>query len=120
MLSIDELANGMPFILKLHDAQGIATQWVESLRGPTARRWYDIYRNSDWTALRAEAASIFHNSVTVEEAEKSRRAGRCIVIRTDAVNANDLLHAAVSESAVRESAVSDSGVSQSAIAGGSV
>jgi hypothetical protein len=48
MLSNDELTNGMPFVLKLWDAAGVATEWHETLSGDLARRWYDIYRRSDW------------------------------------------------------------------------
>src|SRR6185436_9818287 len=52
MLSPDELKDGMTFILQLANAGGDRVQWVETLRGETAKRWYQIYRQSDWTALR--------------------------------------------------------------------
>jgi len=91
MLSKDEIADGMTFILKLWDAEGNPSQWVETLRGDTARRWYEIYRSSDWQVLRAEAANVFHRSVTEGEAEKIRTSRhRCIYIHTDSVLANEL------------------------------
>ena len=55
MLSHDELNNGSTFILKLQNAAGVWSQWVQTLHGDTARHWYEIYRDSDWPALRAEA-----------------------------------------------------------------
>jgi len=67
MLSIDELANGMPFILELKDASGIPIQWLQTLRGAIARRWYEIYQRSDWVTLRLEAARVFLNRVTDAE-----------------------------------------------------
>ena len=91
MLSKDELTDGMTFILKLRDTDGTPTQWVETLRGDTARRWYEIYRSSDWPALRAEAADVFHRGVSEVEAEKIRTARRrCIYIHTDCVKPNEL------------------------------
>jgi hypothetical protein len=66
MLSKDELRGGMTFILKLWDAVGVPTQWVETLEGATARRWYGIYRRADWEALRAEATGVFRHPVTEE------------------------------------------------------
>ena len=59
MLSPDELKDGMTFILQLKDTSGASVQWVETLRGDTARRWYDIYRRSDWEALQSEARTSF-------------------------------------------------------------
>jgi hypothetical protein len=91
MLSTDELANGMTFILKLQDSAGTPIQWVQTLRGAIAKRWYDIYRRSDWVALRTEAASVFLNCVTEVEAEHKRKSGRCVVIKTQAVKANELV-----------------------------
>ena len=61
MLSNDELINGIPFILKLWDAAGVATEWCETLSGDLAWRWYDIYRRSDWDALRREAPGVFRH-----------------------------------------------------------
>jgi len=90
MLSIDELAKGKVFILKLKDGSGIPVQWVQTLRGDVAARWYDIYQRSDWDALRLEASGIFVNRVSEPEAERSRRSSACIVIRTDAVKLNEL------------------------------
>jgi hypothetical protein len=91
MLSLDEQTNGMTFILKLWDANGDPSQWVETLRGAVALRWYDIYRDSDWDALRAEALGVFHNSVTEEHAERVRSARhRCIYIHTESVRTNEL------------------------------
>jgi hypothetical protein len=92
MLSMDELANGRTFILELKDASGIPIQWLQTLRGAIAERWYDIYQKSDWVALRLEAASVFLNRVTDAEAQRSRKSDRCVVITTDAVKENDLVH----------------------------
>ena len=92
MLSIDELAKGETFILKLKDASGTQIQWVQTLSGVAARRWYDIYQRSDWVALRAEAAGVFSNRVTDAEAERTQRSARCVVIETDAVKENELAH----------------------------
>ena len=91
MLSNDELTGGMPFILRLWDAAGVPTQWLETLRGDVARRWYDIYRASDWAALRAEAAAIFHNRVSEGEIARAHSYGaRCVVIHTTAVTSDEL------------------------------
>lgn len=90
MLSKDELSEGIPFILKLWDAAGGPVQWVERLRGDAARRWYDIYRTSDWNALRVEAATIFQTPVTEAVAEAARRSERSVVIKTRCVLADDL------------------------------
>jgi len=90
MLNTDELAKGETFILKLKGASGEPVQWVETLHGAVAKRWFDIYQTSDWVALRLEAASVFHNRVTDVEAERTRKSARCIVIKTDAVKENEL------------------------------
>ena len=91
MLSIDELANGETFILELKDANGVPIQWMQTLRGAIAQRWYDIYEKSDWAALRLEAASVFLNRVTEAEVERSCKSRRCFVIKTDAVKENELV-----------------------------
>ena len=93
MLSKDELTDGRVFILKLWGAGGTPSQWVERLRGEAAARWYEIYRTSDWRAVRAEAPATFRNRVTVEEAELARRGSRCVVIDTLSVKADDLARA---------------------------
>ena len=90
MLSKDELNDGRVFILKLWSAGGTPSQWVERLSGDAAARWYEIYRTSDWRALRAEAAGTFRNRVTAGEAELARRGNRCVVIDTLAVDADEL------------------------------
>jgi hypothetical protein len=91
MLSTDEIDGGMTFILTLWDGAGTPTQWVETLRGDLARRWYEIYRNSNWAALRAEAAGVFRRGVTVGEAERVRTARqRCIYIHTHEVRPDQL------------------------------
>ena len=91
MLSTDELNNGMTFILQLLNVAGERVQWIETLRGDTAKRWYDIHRQSNWTALQAEAADVFHRRVTEAEAKSIRTARyRCVVIDTLAVNADEL------------------------------
>jgi hypothetical protein len=56
MLSKDEIDDGMTFILQLWDDTGAPAQWIEKLQGVTAMRWYDIYRRSDWNAVRSEAS----------------------------------------------------------------
>jgi hypothetical protein len=91
MLSKDELSDGMTFLLKLSDADGIGRFWVETLRGDTASRWYDIYRNSNWEALRTEARDVFHRSITNAEAEAILTSRyRRIYIHTDSVTSNEL------------------------------
>jgi len=95
MLSNDELTRGMPFILHLRDTTGGRSTWMETLRGEIARRWYEIYRQSDWATLRLEATGVFHHRVTAAEAERVRHAGRCVVIRTDLVDASELQPAGV-------------------------
>lgn len=91
MLSKDEISDGMIFLLKLLDADGTPRFWVETLRGDTAERWYDIYRNSNWEALRTEARDVFHRRITDAEADAiltSRH--RRVYIHTDSVAANEL------------------------------
>ena len=90
MLSNDDLANGTTFILKLRDAAGAPVQWVETLRGDLAARWYEIYRASDWQALRAGAAGVFVHAVTEEAAELARRARRCVVIKPPLIRVEEL------------------------------
>jgi hypothetical protein len=90
MLSNDELNNGRTVVLKLWNAAGVSSQWVETLRGDTARRWYNIYRNSDWDALRAEAPDVFRHAVTESEAEVALRSSRCVFIHTPAVKVEEL------------------------------
>ena len=91
MLSKDEISDGMPFILKLWDADGVASTWIETLRGDIAKHWFEIYRTSDWGALRNEARDVFHRSVTEPEAEAVRTSRtRCVCIQTHAVVSSDL------------------------------
>ena len=90
MLSKDDLSNGARFILKLTDANGVPAQWVATLRGGIAAYWYAVYRRSDWAALRAHGAEVFHERVTEAEAERVRRSGRCVVIHTSAVKAEEI------------------------------
>ena len=90
MLSKDDLSNGATFILKLTDANGVPAQWVATLRGGIAAYWYAIYRRSDWAALRAHGAEVFHERVTEAQAERVRRSGRCVVIHTSAVKAEEI------------------------------
>jgi len=92
MLSKDEITNGRTFILKLWDAEGKPTQWIETLRGEVARRWYEIYATSNWQALRLEAADTFHREVSEAEAEATRttRGQRCVLIHTRSVKATEL------------------------------
>ena len=91
MLCKDEIDDGMTFILKLPDAAGQSAQWVETLQGATAMRWYDIYKRSDWNALRNEARDVFSHSVSATQAEAVRSSRRrCIYIHTTEVNASEL------------------------------
>ena len=106
MLSNDELKDGIPFILKLADADGTARQWIESLSGPAAEHWYNIYRNSDWDALRKERADVFCHAATQDEAEHVRRSRRCVVIKLDDVAE---AHAGKQSSTAQQSRCGDSG-----------
>lgn len=90
MLSHDEIHDGMPFILQLPDAAGKQVWWLETLKGETARHWYETYRRSDWATLRLEAGGTFHHRVTQAEAERARTSERCVVIKTDQVNESQL------------------------------
>lgn len=91
MLSKDEISDGMTFILKLWDAGGVASTWIETLRGDTAKHWFDIYRRSDWVALRNEARDVFHRHVSEPEAEAVRTSrNRCIYIQTHDVISDSL------------------------------
>ena len=91
MLSKDEIHHGMTFILKLWDAAGAPAQWIETLQGAAALRWYDIYRRSDWNALRAEASGTFTHAVSEVQAEATRSSRkRCIYIHTSEVRSNEL------------------------------
>jgi hypothetical protein len=90
MLSKDDLTNGTIFILKLQDAAGTPLQWVETFHGDLAMRWYDIYRRSDWQALRAGAARVFTHPVTEAAAELVRRADRCVVIKPPHLRVDEL------------------------------
>jgi hypothetical protein len=91
MLSKDDLADGTIFILKLRDAAETPVQWVETLQGELATRWYEIYQRSDWAALRAGAATVFRSPVTEEAAEQMRRTHRCVVIKPPQVRVEDLV-----------------------------
>jgi hypothetical protein len=93
MLSHDELTDGKPFILQMRDAAGARIWWLETLRGDVARRWYDIYRNSDWPALRREAGGVFQSRVSQLDAERARTTQRCVVIKTDLVDESQLQRA---------------------------
>jgi hypothetical protein len=90
MLSRDELSNGIPFILKLPEGPGQFAYWMQTLRGEEARRWYQIYRSSDWESLRAQAAQTFGKRVSEVDSERLRRRVRCVVIHCDVVSADQL------------------------------
>lgn len=91
MLSPDEIQDGMTFILKLWDNDGVPWQWAETLRGDVAKRWYDVYRRSDWNALRTEGGAVFTHQVSGVKAEEIRTCRqRCIYMHTKDVKANDL------------------------------
>ena len=91
MLSSDEISQGTIFILKLWDAGGAPSHWVETLRDDAARRWYDIYRRSDWDALRTEAPGVFLHPATesaVDDVRKKHK--RLVFIHTLQVKAHEL------------------------------
>ena len=91
MLSTDELHDGMHFILKLRNAAGVTSQWMEKLRDDVARHWYDIYRSSDWEALRTEASGVFCHSVSDAHMWDFLKTGtRCIFIDPPLVKVEDL------------------------------
>jgi hypothetical protein len=90
MLSRDDVRNGRMFVLKLWDAEGTPSQWAETLSGNVARRWYDIYRRSDWAALRREATGTFRSPFAEREALRLTERNRCVVIQTTAVTVGDL------------------------------
>jgi hypothetical protein len=90
MLSKDELADGKTFVLRLCGADGTPSQWVETLHGADAERWYAIYRSSDWRALRTEASHVFHHPATSDEADRAVESGECVYIHTPAVRTEDL------------------------------
>ena len=91
MLSHDELSDGTIFILKLWDAGGDASHWVETLRNETARRWYDIYRRSDWEALRTEAPGVFLHPATEGEVDQVRKTHkRLVFIHTTEVRSDEV------------------------------
>jgi hypothetical protein len=79
MLSCDELSDGSIFILKLWDAGGASSHWVETLRDDLARRWYDIYRRCDWEALRTEAPAVFLNPTTEGEVARIQKTHKRLV-----------------------------------------
>ena len=89
-LTDEEVRRGKTFVLKLWDAVGVPTQWIETLRGEAARRWYDIYRRSDWDAVRAEAAAVFRQRVSGGAAHAALASGRCIFIHTLLVETGEL------------------------------
>ena len=90
MLSKDELSDGRVFILILRDAAGVSSQWMQTLSGELASHWYGIYRDSDWPALRRDAAAIFRRAVTQDEVERTRATTRCVVIRPESVRLEQL------------------------------
>lgn len=92
MLSNDELTDGMPFVLRLWDGAGLPVHWREVLRGEAARRWYDIYRSSDWEALRTQGPATFRNRVSGgDRALVHAYGGRRVVIDTRAVAAEEIV-----------------------------
>jgi hypothetical protein len=95
MSCVDELKDGRMFILKIRDAARAEFFWVEKLRGETAARWYDIYRNSDWPARRRSAMDAFHNRVDERVADKAQRANRCVVIHTPSMTVDQLSPAGI-------------------------
>jgi hypothetical protein len=84
MLSFDELQNGMPFILTVPQASSAPAHWLATLRGDTARHWYNLYRRGDSDAVHDQAAAVFQEQVTSAQAKQIRRWRRCVVIHTAA------------------------------------
>jgi hypothetical protein len=91
MLNSDELHDGVKFVLQLRNSADISSQWMETLRGDVASRWYAIYATSDWTALRNEAAGVFRNSITETQMREFLEHGpRCVFIHTPPVKVEEL------------------------------
>jgi hypothetical protein len=84
MLSNDELTNGITFVLQLDDVRRDPVYLMRDLRGDVARRWYGIYRKSDWETLRREATETFGEPVSDVSAKMAIGARRCIVIHAEA------------------------------------
>jgi hypothetical protein len=63
---------------------------MERLKGDVARHWYDIYRKSDWQALREEATNAFGAPVPPADAARRQKSQRCVVIQPHTITANDL------------------------------
>jgi len=93
MLSTDELNDGTTFILKLPDTSGNVIFWMQRLKGDVARHWYNIYRQSDWQALREQAADVFIAPVPQADAERTQKCQRCVVIQPHMMNSTDLMAA---------------------------
>jgi|SRR5579859_4665282 len=90
MLSNDELADGIHFVLKLPDGAGVPVYWLQKLRGDAARHWFEIYRKSDWKALAAEALGVFGAPSRTEVIERTVKSLRCVVIQPHNLTATDL------------------------------
>ena|SRR5579871_762633 len=90
MLSNDELAEGIHFVLKLPDGAGASVYWLQKLRGDAARHWFEIYRRSDWKALAAEAVGVFGVPSSTDVAERTVRSLRCVVIQPHNFTVGDL------------------------------
>ena len=91
MLSSDEQTDGTIFILKLWDVGGGPSYWVETLRNDAARRWYDIYRRSDWAALRSEAPDVFVHPASDSEVTRVRKThNRLVFIHTTELTADEM------------------------------
>jgi len=90
MLSNDELAQGIHFVLKLPDGAGASVYWLQKLRGDAARHWFEIYRRSDWEALAAEAVGVFGAPSSTEVVERTVRSLRCVVIQPHSLTVGDL------------------------------
>jgi|KBSMisStandDraft_5_1062788.scaffolds.fasta_scaffold2351114_2 hypothetical protein len=90
MLSKDELAEGIHFVLKLPDGAGAPVYWLQKLRGDAARHWFEIYRTSDWKALAVEAVGVFGAPSSTEVVEHTVRSLRCVVIQPHDLTADDL------------------------------
>ena len=91
MLTPDDLKDGMVFILQLQAADGALVTWLETLRGDSAARWYDLYRRSDWDSVQAEAGDVFDHHATEAELRAVRKLRRRrVFIHTSAIGADDV------------------------------
>lgn len=80
-------------MLKLPDSNGNVIYWMQKLKGDVARHWFNSYRQSDWQALRKEAADVFMAPVPQADAELAQKRERCVIIQPHTTNSTDLVAA---------------------------